>query len=324
MSGALVDGQSRARASAAATLCPGEIVVLRLPNVARDVDPKASRPKLVAAGGPARLVVMSAGGRILHDGAIEPEGASVPQGTERMAVLAMGKRSDKEAAPGLLGWHDAQNLPYLGWMTAMVSGGTLRAEGAPVRRNRQRFRAGWVTVAELIADAPLIITRFAARIASVAVIIEDLVGGASTQNLSLGLTGADRATDRSKKPLPPTLIIVGHRSILIYSIRMHSEENASAIQVTVAREEGWRVAGVLASELDVDDLADRLTENGIERALQPLAVARRGAVRLSWSTPPSDSTRSRGEARAATRSRRTTKARAAGSTRGAKTKRPDK
>jgi large repetitive protein len=320
ISRALAGGQSRARASVAATLRPGEIVVLRLPNAARDVDSNGTRPRLLAAGGPVRLVVTSAGGRILHDGVIGRDGVSVPQGTERMAALATGERSDKQAVPGLLGWHDAQNLPYLGWMTAMVSGGTLRAEGAPVRRNRQRFRAGWVPASELIADAPLIITRFAARIASVAVIIEDPTGAASTQNLSLGLLGADRATDRSKKPLAPTLITVGHRSILVYAIR--ADEKVGAVQVTVAREEGWRVAGVLGSELDADALADRLTENGIERAVQPLAIAREGVVRLSWSTHRDDGTADRWEGRAATTS--STKVRATKPKRRVKTKRREK
>lgn len=272
---------TRARA-APAPILPGEIAVLRMPNAARDVDPEAARPRLVASGGPARVVAVAAGGRIISDGMAARDGVIVPRGTERLIVAALGQRTDKQSAPGLLGWHDGETLPYVGWATALIPGGTLRAEGAPLRRTRQRFRAGWVSAAELIAEAALITTRFNAPIGSLALVIDDPAGVAAAQNLSLGLTGADRVTDRAGNPVRPIAIVVGNRSVLVYAIRPRAGEDERAIQVSVAREPAWRLAGVLAGPGGPDELADRLLDLGLERATRPLAEGRQGSVVLSW------------------------------------------
>ncbi|GIK95841.1 MAG: hypothetical protein BroJett029_00500 [Alphaproteobacteria bacterium] len=282
LSAALASGSAARARAAAAPIAPGEIAVLRLPNAARDVDPDAARPRLVATGGPARVVALGAGGRIVGDWTAGRGGVTVPRGTERLAAIALGQRQDEEAAPGLFGWHDAQMLPYVGWATAIVPGGTLRAEGAPVRRTRQRFRAGWIAAADLVAQSALLITRLTVPVTAVAVIIDDPAGAAAAQNLSLGLTGAERATDRAGNPTRPIAIVIGSRTVLIYAIRPEARDEG-AIQVSVAREDAWRVAGVLAGTEDADALAERLLRDGLERAVRPLAEGRQGDVVLSWS-----------------------------------------
>jgi hypothetical protein len=169
----------------------------------------------------------------------------------------------------------------------------LRAEGASIRRDRQRFRAGWIAAADLIADASLIVTRFTAPIASVALLIDDPAGAAAAQNLSLGLAGADLVTDKSGAPQRPVVLVIGGRSVLIYAIKRRAGKDESAVQVSVAREEAWRVAGVLAGAMSPDALADRILDDGFERAVRPLAEGRQGNVTLSWApgrrggtTPP--------------------------------------
>jgi hypothetical protein len=268
-------------AAAAATISPGEIAVLSLPNAKHDVDDQAARPRLVASG-PARMVAIGPGGRVIADQVGQRTGLMVPRGTDRIAVLALGQRGDKETAAGLFGWHDSQALAYVGWATALIPGGTLRAEGASVRRTRQRFRGGWIPASDLISDAPLISTRFTVPVTSIALILDDPAGAAASQNLSLGLSGADAASDTAGKAIPPTVIVIGSRSLLIYGIRPHAGRQDDAILVSVGREQGWRVAGVLASTDAPDALADRLLVAGLERAVRPLAEGREGAITLSW------------------------------------------
>ena len=93
-------------------------------------------------------------------------------------------------------------------------------------------------------------------------------------------------------PQRPLILVIGNRSVLIYAIKRRAGRDDSAVQVSVAREEGWRVAGVLAGTSDADSLADRLLDDGFERAVRPLADGRQGNVTLSWqpdrrgTTPP--------------------------------------
>ena len=286
---------ARSARAAAAPISPGEITVLRMPNADRDSDASAPRPRLVASGGPARVVAFAAGGGIISDGLAGRAGIVIAQGTERLAVAALGQRETGQSAAGYYGWHDAQSLAYVGWATALIAGGTLRAEGAAIRRSRQRFRAGWIAAADLVADAALLVTRFTAPVTSVALIIDDPDGGAAAQNLSLGLGGADRVTDKAGKAQPPIVLVIGNRSVLVYALKPRAGKEDTAIQISVAREEPWRVAGVLAGTDDPDSFADRLLDGGLERAIRPIAEGRQGNVTLSWvpggrggTTPPTD------------------------------------
>jgi hypothetical protein len=285
-------GRGARAAAAAAALSPGEIAVLRMPNARRDVDPDAPRPRLIASGGPARIVALNAAGRIIGDSVAGRSGIVVPRGTDRLAVAALGRREDGATAAGLYGWHDAQDLAYVGWSTALFPGGSVRAEGTSIRRDRQRFRAGWIAAADLMADASLIVTRFTAPIASLALLIDDPAGAAAAQNLSLGLAGADLVTDKAGVQQRPVVLVIGSRSVLIYAIMRRAGRDENAVQLSIAREEGWRVAGVMASTGDPDSLADRLLDDGFERAVRPLAEGQKGNVVLSWmpgrrgTTPP--------------------------------------
>jgi hypothetical protein len=66
-----------------ATLYTGELVVLALPNAARDVVADGPRPSLVVKGTPTRLVALRHGGEMLLDETVEEAEISVPIGAER-------------------------------------------------------------------------------------------------------------------------------------------------------------------------------------------------------------------------------------------------
>lgn len=268
-----------------ATLAAGEIGVFCLPNAERDVDDSARRPRLRATGGPARMLALGPGGRILADTVVTRVGMTVARGTERVAVLATGARKDRTGIPGLTGWHDGQTLAYVGWSTALVAGGTVHAEGGSIPRGRQQFRAGWVNAAELTREVSLVKTRMAGPLGSIAIVIDDPEAGGAARELSLGLEGAERATDRSGRPVPPTLVVQGQRSILVYALRKRRVEDPGTVAVSVAREQGWRLAGVLGAVADAGTLAERLSGAGLDTVMQPLATGRGGAVRLGWVSP---------------------------------------
>src|SRR5262249_11955220 len=105
-------GRARALAAPAAPPEPlraGGVAILQMPNALRDLDTEAPRPRLVA-GGPARVVSLGHGGEVLSDSIADPNGAAIPMGAERVAVLALGQAAG--ASGGLRGWHSGAELAY--------------------------------------------------------------------------------------------------------------------------------------------------------------------------------------------------------------------
>jgi hypothetical protein len=286
-------GQRRADRPAADTVRAGEIAVLQLPNAARDLDRKAARPRLVVTGGDARVVALSHGGHVLLDAAGSPGGTLIPRGTERVVVVAIG--APAVAVRGLAGWHGGQELAFIGWSSALAPGSVVQAEGAQVRATRQRFRAGWVHASELIAASAIVNTRFTAAASTVAIVLDEPVGTTAPRDLSLTLEGADRAMGPDGAPRLPTVVSVGQRSVLIYAIvpDIATRRGAVGITVSVARQDGVRLAGVLGGTETPDAMADRIARNGLDAVVQPLVPTTGGTVRLAWvdgtSIPPTGS-----------------------------------
>ncbi len=270
------------------TLSAGEVAVLRLPNAERDVDVDAPRPRLSATGGPARLLAMASGGRILSDSAIDKAGVAIPKGTERLIVLAKGTPPDRNhAAPGLHGWHDGQALAYIGWGSALLNGGCLCAEGSSAGKTRQRFRAGWIPAAQLIEGAPLVVTRFNVAIRTVMILIDDArIDDAEKNNLALGLKGADRAIGPDGLPLPPVLVSMGNRSLLVYELQAQKGKQQPDIAVSIARQAGFRIAGVMASARAADSVVNQIENYSFDQLVQPLAPGPGAAVKLKWTPQP--------------------------------------
>jgi hypothetical protein len=277
-------GVQTAAAPAGPDLHAGEIAVLQLPNARHDTNPSTTRPRLMVDG-QARIVAFSHGGDVLLDVPGDPKGSLIPQGTERVAVLALGEKTG--AADGLLGWHSGQELAYVGWQSALAPGAVVRAEGATVRSTRQRFRAGWLHGADLVAGSIIVVTRFTQPIQTVAIFIDDLITSEAARGLSFALDGADRVVGQDRQPLPPTLVVAGNRSALIYAIQPQLVPAAAAvispITISVASQSGWHVAGVMAGNEAVDFMARRITRHGMDGLLQPLIASHQGVVNLQWS-----------------------------------------
>jgi hypothetical protein len=270
---------------AAQELQAGEVAVLQLPNAIRDADPASPRPSLQVNGG-ARLVAFSHGGEVLFDGAGTPNGTVIPMGSERIAVLALG--DSPTGAPGLLGWHSGQEISYVGWSTAIVAGAVLRAEGASVRPTSQRFRAGWIHAADLITGTNIIATRFAQFQPTIAIVIDDPQGADTERGLSLAIDGADRALGPDGKAVPPTVVVAGNRSVLIYSLSAPAAgipPVPGPITISVASQSNWHVAGVMATADLPAALADRVTRFGLDAIVQPLVSSHGGSVQLQWFVP---------------------------------------
>lgn len=289
--GAFGDGQARLdamtgalaglRATGEQELRAGEIAVLQLPNARRDVDAEAPRPRLIVTG-QARVVMLSHGGDVLWDGPGSPNGTVIPRGTERVAALALGETEGNPS--GLFGWHSGQELAYVGWSSALAAGAVMRAEGATVSPTRQRFRAGWVEGADLVTGATIVSTRFAQAARTAAVILDDPINSEAARGLSLTLEGADRAVGHDGQPIPPTVVVVGNRSVLIYPIipEKTAEFDAGAVTVSVASQDGWHLAGVMAGNESAEALANRVTRNGLDALAQPLVSGRGGSVQFQW------------------------------------------
>ena len=267
--------------AAGQSLRAGEIAVLQLPNAKRDTNPAIPRPRLVLSG-KARLVAFSHGGDVLLDVPGTANGTLVPIGTERVAVLALGDKAG--VADGLFGWHSGQELAYVGWSSAIAPGAVVRAEGATVRSTRQRFRAGWLHGADLVTGSTIVVTRFTQPIQTVAIFIDDPIGSDAARGLSLALDGADRAIGQDRLPIPPTVVVAGNRSALIYAIRpqLTPAGVASAVTVSVASQNGWHLVGVMAGNESVELLARRITRNGMDGLVQPLISSHEGVVQLQW------------------------------------------
>jgi hypothetical protein len=131
-------------------------------------------------------------------------------------------------------------LPYVGWGTALGVDATVRVEGAPLARRGDRFRAGWVEAAELVAGTASVITRFSRPVDVVVVVIDDPVADAG-RDLLLGLDGARQVLDAAGEPLAPTTVVAGNRAILAYQIE--SDDVTVPVSVTVASGTGWHVVG---------------------------------------------------------------------------------
>jgi hypothetical protein len=266
----------------------GEMVVLQMPNARRDVDASAPRPTLMVQGN-ARLVAFSHGGQVLFDGMGSPNGTAIPMGTERVAVLALDQQP--VTSNGLSGWHAGQELAYVGWWSALASGAVVHAEGARVRRTAQRFRAGWIHSTEFVTGTNIVATRFVSPVQAVAVLIDDPVSSDAARGLSLTLDGANRLTDASGQPLPPTVVVIANRSALVYPLAPPPSPALGPVTVSVGSQDGWHLAGVIGGNESVDSMAKRIAANGLEALVAPIVATGQGLVQLAW-RPPSTPVRS--------------------------------
>jgi hypothetical protein len=304
-----------------AALLAGEVVVLRFPNAARDLDEKSARPSLNVLGGPARIVALTHGGDVLADttlvpGASRVPGFAPPRGTERVAVAVTGDTNPE--ASGLSGWIASTALAYVGWATAIAAGAVVRVENARVTRTRHRRTTGWIRGAELVDGTSLVITRFVDPI-SVAVIALDDPGADAVRNLSLGLAGASRPARADGSPAPPRAVVRANRTFLIYDLEPVGK---NPVTITVASDDGWHLAGVMGGTVAADAVAQWVTDRGIDTVVRPVLPGTGGSRTLQWIAPliPPPRSKRAGKPRKAARRAKPKKAMERAKRKGAKKK----
>jgi hypothetical protein len=266
-----------AAAATGATLRAGEVIVLALPNATRDAA-AGDRPSL-GVNGEARVVVLAHGGSVLAD-EVRPRLVTIPPGSERIAVLALGDGEGATASGLLSGWHAGQRLAAIGWNSALASRCLVATEGVTVAPRRQRRQAGWVTGAELVRGTTTVTTRFLDAPRAVAIILDRPLSAEAGVGLAMTLDGAKRTAGPDGSPVAPTVVASGARSAVVYTI----EPGEGPVTVTVASEAGWHLVGVVGALTSVA-IADTLAERGLDAAVRPLAAGG-GGVSLSWVAPP--------------------------------------
>ncbi len=298
LAGEVIGARAAAAPSLGASLAPGQLVVLKLPNAQADAALGGERPRLSVSGLPARVVLLGHGGALLADRVIGaapapaggPEASiEVVQGVERIVAIGQGDARDAAFDAGLAGWHAGTQLPYVGWATGIGPGCVVRASGEPLRLHRERVEAGWVSGAELARGVSTVTTTFAAAPAAVVIILDDPAAfgdPVAGRQLLLGLDGAERARDAAGAARPPVLLTMENRSILAYDI---VPERDRPVVVTIASEAGWSLVGVMGSaHLNAAGAIALIAARGLDAALRPFsprATTPDGTSRLAWRGP---------------------------------------
>jgi hypothetical protein len=283
--------KSRRAANAGTTLAAGQTVVLELPNARRDVA-EGPRPQLAVSGAPARVVLLSHGGRRLSDDIVGPNEAQraieIPRGTERIAAIGQGMAAPSRL--GLAGWHAGMQLPYAGRATALGPGCVVHAVGERLGAHAERLDAGWVQGAELARGTSTVTTTFTVAPRTVVIVLDDPAAAGDPvegRQLLLGLDGATRVRDAVGNERGPVLLAMDNRSVLAYDVAADGDKPVVA---TIASEAGWSLVGVMASaEVDATGAVALVSSRGLDAAMQPFAVTDPAQPntpsRLVWQAP---------------------------------------
>ncbi|MEO8297315.1 MAG: DUF6603 domain-containing protein [Burkholderiales bacterium] len=270
-----------------ATVAAGELVLMALPNAARDLDEQTARPRLAVTGSTARVVVLRHGGEVLFDAEIASvsngaEALELPFGAERIAV-AVGLPVAAQR-PGLSGWQAGSQLPSLGWNSALAAQATLQCEGQarPVRERGLRRESGWVRAADLVAGTALVHTRFARPITLVAIALDDPAGTSAGRGLSLSLQGAVRVKQADGTDQPPVVVVRGQRVFLVYELV--PDEGTASVDVAVASEDGWHLVGVVApmAGVDLDHFTNDLAQRSLDALVRTPVPAGTAQAVITW------------------------------------------
>ena len=264
LSNSLVGSEVDRRRGAPAVLHDGELAIVTV----------ASRPRgdsldtVVVVGAATRVLCLAAGGRVVEDRVV-PEGrertpVELPRTTERVVLVGIG---DQAGAGGTVpGWCAGQQLPAVGWGAALAAGATVTGHGNRTADHRERGDGGWISTTEL-ATAAEVVTVFTDPVQTVAVVVDDAVGGDAAGSLAMRLLDATRVLVASGEPRPPELLVDGVRSILLFAVAT----TGPAPAVVVDGCGGGQLAGVLGSSGSVSELAELLADLGAEAAVgQPL------------------------------------------------------
>jgi len=263
----------------------GEVVVLALPNAARDLDEQTPRPRLAIAGANARVVALRHGGETIVDVELGDQGGTfaVPLGSERIAV-AVGIAVARQR-PGFSGWHAGSMLPMLGHGSALAAQAVVHVEGRArsVRQRGLQRESGWLRASDLVEGTALVSTRFAAPVTLVIVALDDPALADAGRGLSLAIEGGARATGADGAPVAPTVVVRGQRALLLYPI-VPAANGTGGVTVSVASEDGWHLVGVMAAAIgaDIDAVAAQLASTSLDLVVRGAVAPGTAQAQLSW------------------------------------------
>jgi large repetitive protein len=271
-------GAQRVRALRAAAawdgfeVVPGQVVLLQMPNAARDVG--EARPALRIEGGPTRVVALDTVGGVVVDVTLAGGAVPLPPKTARIAVVGGGGPLD-----GAPGWYAGSTLVQLGARSLLGPGCTVTSSNVSTRRGIVRVNAAVVTAAEAVGGRSLVTTRLPAGISSVAVMLEGEDGPAGDHLLELGIARAITSGASLR-------ISDGASTTSVYGVA--PEAGAEAVEVTVASGRDVDLCGVLGSDESAPALAERLRTEGFPGLLGSLVPSPRRGAHVSWVAPETE------------------------------------
>ncbi len=287
--------QRISRGTPGATLVPGQVVVLKMPNARADASSESQRPVLTLSGQAARVVLLSAGGTVLMDRAADQPALStrdgtrsvtLPMGAARLAVVCEGERGAADRQ-GLAGWHAGLSMPIMGHGTALAPGAVVQARGEPLAPHDERADGGWVQGSELAHGTSTVTTRFSGRPRCVLIVLDDPTAfgdPVAARELMMGLQGAQRLAGIGSEAWPPVLLSAEGRSVLAYDI-VPAADTKQPVSVAIGTDAGWSLVGVMASDtLDARGALALVAARGLDAALQSLAGSASGGAttQLQW------------------------------------------
>jgi hypothetical protein len=262
------------------TLPAGQVQVWHVPRAGADVA--AKRPSLEISGAQAvRVVALGRTGAALLDTVVAHGTVTVPEGTQRLVAIGTGVPPASTAGtPGLAGWHAGAAVLRVHASACVLPGGLLLADAPPPLRNRTAVDAALVPGGEAVAGTGVTRTQLPADTRCVLVVLDVPAGGAVPgDGLLLGLDGAKQPQDATGAPVPPVAVVAGSRASLYFDI---VPDGSGPVAITVARERGWVLAGVLGAARPATPVAREVGRHGVDALLGGLIERGPHASTLRW------------------------------------------
>ena len=255
-------------------LTPGDVQVWDLPNAAFDAD--NPRPVLTVKGDQlARALALDRAGTLLAEASGEAFELELPEGASRIAVVGDGRAEGAGAPPTAAGWHAGTRLRQLSAIAFAAPGAVVTGAPPATLRDLQPVTAAIIAAADAVAGRATVSTRFPAGARTLLVALEPAPDvDAGLDGLVLGLEGATR--DGTE----PGTVVAGVRTCRVFGLEPDPE--ATAVIATIASDERWTLAAVIASSAAPDVLADELLHRGLEALLDPSLRSPLGVSEVQW------------------------------------------
>jgi len=249
-------------------LRPGDVVVLNSPDAAIDVH--ENRPSL-RVDGTARVVVLDSSGFAQQDVVVSNDKLDICKGAALIAIQADGTVDDIVENHGIniIGWHDQSRVARLGQRSALGAACVINTQGQGIREP-----LGWNTAGDIVRNAAVVSTRFDHQVKTIGLVLRQ------TQLKNLLDTDVDIINATSNHTLDqPTVIQIGGRSIVLFEVQAKDQ---SPIIIRVNEGGTRQIAGVIASQSAMNDVADLIADRGLLSCVARLRAAKGSGCTLHW------------------------------------------